>query len=506
MNKPKSNLREQVVENSFWSIFSIIISRAGGFIFTIIISRTLMPEGFGIYAFAMTLCLFVITFADAGINQTLIRYISCQTGKNQEKAASHFRYLFKIKIFLTFFISLALILIAYPLSFYILKNSQLFLPVIILSFYVFFISLAGFFESLFFIKKNVKYLSIKEAIFQTARIFIALAVACLIAQKFKVISLSFLSLIISIPILFFVVYLSKKLFPFIFRKTQERISKKKVLNFIFLLNIENICFSILVQASIIFLGFFLASAYVGYYNSALVIILAISSLLTFTQILLPVLTQLKSGSFEIALQKIFRILMMLAIPLSFGLAVLAKYFIVLIYGYPYLPAALPLSVLAFLIIPYISTNLFLTCFSAKGKPKEFMKIMIVSTIVYLILNYVFIKSFLAISPEMALLGAAIAHLASWLFYLFLSAWLLNKKLKINIFSAWLIKPIISGLVMSAFIIYILRMLKDINVSNGIFIVLSGAAVYFLAMMLLKGLRKEELNLFKEIKVYKSKNH
>ncbi len=488
------NLKEQIVKNSFWGTIGSLINRIGGFIVIILISRSLKPEGFGVYSLAMTVSLFFITFSDFGINQTLIRYIASQIGNNNDKAAAYFRHLFKIRIFLTAIASLIFLLISYPLSFYVLKNQYLFFPFVLLSLYVFFISLQGFFESLFFLERQVKYISLKETIFQSARIFAVFFVLYFITSKFRIIGIFYSYVIISLLILFFTLYLSKKLYPFLFKKTIEKINKSKISKFIFFLNIENISLIILSHASIIFLGIFLSGEYVGYFNSSLVLPVSISSLLTFSYIFLPVLTKIKGAKFKIGLQKIFRFLITIAIPISFGLAFLSKFFIFLFYGNDYLPAAPILSILSFMIPCIIGADLCLISFSAKGKPKKFVKLMLLSTAIFLILNYIFIKIFSG-SYESIIIGVALANLISWFFYFISSILLLKKEFNIKVIGLWIIKPIFSSLIMSTFIYILLKILGDINILKGIAIILFATSVYFTSLFLIKGIKIGE---FEEI--------
>lgn len=501
MDAPKKSFKRQAIENSIWNFVSSMINRLGGLVFVIILLRTLKPEGFGVYTLAMTITLFFVVISDMGVNQTLIRYVSHEINRNKEKAAAQFRYLFRIKIILTSVLALALIILAYPISFYLFKNPSLFVLLLILSLYVFFMSLAGFLESLFFIRKEVRYISLKEVLFQSARIASALIVAYLIVAEFRLVGLIILSALVAILIFLFIFKFSKRLFPFLFAKTNKFIDKKKISKFIFFLNIENIAVIIFMQASIVFLGIFSDNAHVGFYNSAFVIVSSISSLLAFTQILLPILTQFKKERFNDSVKKIFRILMIIVIPLSFGLSILAKYFIVLIPGYDYLPATTALRILAFIMIPIVGTSLFLISFSAKNKPKEFAKVMSISTVIFLILNFVFIKIFSAQSPEMAVTGVSLANLIGWFIYFILAAILLRKELKINIFSSWFIKPVFSSLLMSGFMLVLLSVLKDINIINGFLLVVVGAIIYFVSLVLMNGLHKEELQLLNKINFF-----
>ena len=502
MNASQKSFKSQAIENSIWSFVSSMINRFGGLIFVIILLRTLKPEGFGTYSLALTIALFFVMISDMGVNQTLIRYVSHEVNRNKQKATAQFKYLFRIKIILTSALSLLLLILAYPLSLYVFKNPSLFLLLSILSVYVFFISLTGFLESLFFIKKAVKYISLKEVLFQSGRIISALIVAYLITAEYRLTGLLILFGLISIFIFIFIFRFLKKIFPFLFMKTEESVDRKKISRFIFFLNIENIAAIILMQASIFLLGIFSDSRHIGYYNSAFVIVSSLASLLAFTPILLPILTQFKKERFNEAVKKIFRILMIVTIPISFGLFVLAKYFIVLIPGYDYLPATTALKILAFMLIPVVGTSLFLISFSAKNKPKEFAKVVSLSAVILVILNYVFIKIFSAVSSEILFIGVSIANLLAWFIYFLLSAALLRKEFKISLFSAWLLKPIFSSLIMSGFMLLFLSILKDINIINGFLLVVAGVIIYFASLILMKGMRKDELEFLKKINLFR----
>ena len=126
-----SEIKEQVIKNSFWNIMSSILNRIGGFILAIMLSKLLMPEGFGRYSLVMAISFIFITFSDLGINQTLIRYVSLKIDKSNSESALYAQYLFRMKLFVTIIFSLALFLMAYPLSFFIFKNYSLF-PLLII--------------------------------------------------------------------------------------------------------------------------------------------------------------------------------------------------------------------------------------------------------------------------------------------------------------------------------------------------------------------------------------
>lgn len=488
-----TNIKEQVVKNGFWNVISGLINRGGGFVLVILLSRLLMPEGFGQYSLAMTVSLFFITFSDIGINQTLIRYVSLGINETNDKSATYLNYLFKIKFFVTLILSLILFLISYPLSYFVFDSPPLFIPLFLLGFYVFFISLTGFFESLFFVRKKVKYISLKESLLIILKLIAIFIIIYFVSPEFKLITVFLSFVIISILIFFFSFFLSKRSYPSLYKKTEKLKEKKGLLKFIFFLGTQNISLIITSMATIILLGIFLAEKYVGYYSVSWALIHGISSLLfSFSYVLLPIYTNMEEQGFQHLLKKTFRLFFILALPISFGLALLSRYFILTIYGHDYLPASIPLGILSFLIPCIITTNLALTSFSARNKQKNFSIWMLVFTAILLILNYIFIKIFLVYSGEMVVIGVSIANLISFLFFFVISIFLLKRELGVNVISSWILKPLFSCLIMSSFIFILSNYLGEMNLIKGIGVILVGAFIYLSSLFLIKGIEKEEI--------------
>ena len=354
-------------------------------------------------------------------------------------------------------------------------------------------SLIGFFESLFFIKKTVKYISIKESILILLRIIGISLIAYFVGQEFKLMGVFLSFVIVSILIFFFVLYFSRRSYPSLYKRTEKLKDKKGLSRFIFLLSIQSVSLMVISMASVILLGIFVEKQYVGYYSASWALITGLSTLLfSFSYILLPVYTNAEEQRFQQLLKKTFRLLFILALPISIGLSMLSAYFISVIYGYDYLPAAIPLSILAFVIPCMIGTDLALTSFSARNKLRKFSIWMFVLAIIFLILNLVFIKIFLAGSGERVIIGVSIATLISWLFCFVSSIFLLKRELNVNVISFWILKPLFSCLIMSLFIFIIVNYSGEINIFKGIMAILVGALIYVGSLFLIKGIEKEEI--------------
>ena len=492
----KEPLKREIIRNIIWNTSFMFLNRLGALIFTIIIARFLMPELFGVYSLATTIALIFITFADLGINRTMMRYVSSEIEKNKKKAMAYFRYTLKLKLILSFFLSFLLIILAYPFAFFIFKNQQLFSLLLLLSIYTFLLALESFYEFIFYIKKRVNYLTTKEAIFQSTRILIALFVFLFLAASFYLFGV-IISLILAVLFSFlFILYKIKKIEPAFFKKTKEKINKKRVLKFLSFLTIGSLSTVFFSYTDIVMLGIFLPEIYVGYYKVAFTLIVSIASFLAFQKILLPVFTQARKGKIEEIFNKSLKYVLALTIPSSFGIIILAKYLVRFLFGYEYLPATLPLFFLSFLIILFTTTTLFFILSSAREKPKEFAKFILIVTFLNIFLNYLFIVILMKKSYLWATTGAAIATLISQVIY-FVLVFIFSKK-ELNIKADWklIIKPLFASLVMAYLLYGFDYFIHDFNLFIGILIVLFGILIYVAVMILIKGIDIKDFKVLK----------
>jgi Na+-driven multidrug efflux pump len=136
-------------------------------------------------------------------------------------------------------------------------------------------------------------------------------------------------------------------------------------------------------------------------------------------------------------------------------------------------------------------------FSAREKPKYLIKIIILSTILGIILNYIFITIFIKTSSHMAIVGVAIATVISQTFYLLGILLYTKKELNISLDLTHLTKPLIASAIM-ALILFSINLMIDLNLIIGILEILLGAIIYFSVMFLIKGIGKKDIHLLKKI--------
>ena len=495
----KKSIKKEAMRNSLYKILSSLINRIGALIFTVCVARILLPEAFGTYTLALSIALIFYTFTDLGINLTLSRYVSMELNKNKNKAKAYARYLFKIKLFLALLFSFALLVFSYPISFLIFKKPQLFLPLIFAAFYILIFSLDGFFGTFFYIIKKVKYLVIKEILIQVLRIFLVITFFSFVAKTFYVAS-AFISQIISILLaLILSIFWLRKLIPKLLSKSQEKIDKKETLKFSFFMTISSISSVFFIYIDTIMLGLLIPdSSFVGYYRAAFSIVMSIASLLLLNFVFLPIFSQTPQRKLKRIFNKVMGYSFALTIPSVFGLIVLGKYILKLLYGYNYLLSYLPLIFLSFIIIETSSGGLLYSLLSAKGKLKNVTLALISATFLNIILNFFLISWLRSYSFELGMVGASLATLTSRAVYFSCLIFLVKKELNLVLKIKNILKPFTASLIMFFSLILIKCQIYDMNLVLGILLVFSGILIYFLFLLLLRGIDKEDFEIFRSL--------
>lgn len=498
----KIGLKKISVKNSMWELVSKIIEKIGTIIFTIILARFLLPEGFGAYSLAMTVSLIFIAFIDYAIDGALIRYVSSALGKNDKNLAkNYFNFIFRKKILFSFVMASLLLILAYPLSVYFFKKVFLF-PLFFLSgFYIFILSIENSYSSLFYIFNYTKGKAIKEILKQILRILITILIFLFVAKIYYIGGIILGLTLTNLIILIFIFFYTKRFAFFLFDRGDVGVSeKKKVMKFIYYLLVGGATGLIFSYVDLLMLGVFLSEIkYIGLYSAAMAFVWGIAGFLSFNSVFLPIFTKIKNDRIETSLNYVLKYSLMLTIPISFGIVALSKFILFFIYGAEYVEASIVLSLMAFLIVETVNGSFIITVFSAREQPKFITKITIFSLLINIVLNFILIKTLLYISPLWALTGAIIATLISRYFALIALSLIMKKKLKITLILADWIRPFIASILMFLFLFLLNNyIVKDMTLIAGILEITTGILIYILSMFSIKGITKKDLQNFKEI--------
>ena len=478
-------LARKVLKNSIFNSSSVLISKVGGLVFTVILARLLHPELFGIYHLALSIGFLLLTFTDLGINGAMVRYVSYAMGKKDESLArSYFKYLFKLKFLLTLVFSLSVVFLAKPLAFYIFHKPSLFLPLKVIGIFLFFQSFLDFVGSSFVAFHRFEYTTLIHIIYEGMRLILVPLLIFLGFSVFGAIIGISLSVIGALLILF---YFLVKNYYFLFKGEIVKIERRRILRFLSYLTIGSISGIFFAYIDSIMLGIFLPAEFVGFYRAAYNIVFAVAGLISIAGVLFPVFTQLDSLELENAFKKVFKYSTMLAFPCALGLAFIARPLVELVYGSEYLSAVLPMYILSFLIITS-PIDFFATLFNAKEKPEYPAKLIIISSTLNIILNYVLIL-------QIGMVGAAIATVISRYFNIISLGVLSKKVFNISPSLDLIYKPLFSSLAMLLFL-YLVPI--PTNLLIGIGEIIAAGIVYFVVLFLIRGVGKEDRDYLRTI--------
>jgi len=475
-------LARKVLKNSFFSSSSALIRGIGGFLFSVIIARILTPEQFGIYALAISVC-FLILQLDPGTGYTATRYIAYAAGKRDEELViGYFRFLLKLRLIFGTLFTLSLAIAAKPLAYQIFKKPEMFIPLEILSLYLFFFFLTSFIDCCFQAFQNFKYSAIRSAIYELLRFVFTIPLALVFFNGI------FVGLALASTLTFILMFsFFRRRYSYLFKDAAKKIETKRVLRFMGFVSIGAISGVVFSYVDMIMLGIFLPAEYAGYYKAATNIVFGIVGLTGIAGVLFPVFTQLEGESLEDAFKKVFRYASILSFPFAVSLAYFSPQIVSVIYGVNYLPASLPLLILSPLIV-FNATNFFGVLFTAKEKPEYGTAISMASMVMNVVLNYILILKF-------GMIGAAVATTLSRFFNILASGILSFRILKISPDRSSIYKPLSASLIMFSFLSITP---KPGTILFGLLELCVVILIYFMVLLLLKELKLDDLKYARTI--------
>ncbi len=491
MSNDKTTLTESTLQNSAWALSLSLLGKVGGFFFTIILARLLMPEGFGTYSLILAMATIFMVFGDLGINKVLLVLLS-KNFEKKEQAQSYFKFLYRIKLVLLTSISSLFILIAYFISANYLTKSDPFLLLIFCAFYIFFLSLSRFFSSFFYIYKKVKLDFYKELIFQITRLVLIVLVFLFLDKSDRILGIFLVLALSSMVLCFFSYIFSKKISNFSHSQDSvKKIDKKRILKLLFYFMLGSISLIIFSEIDVLMIGFLVNNlTYLGYYRAYFAVVMGISGLMGFGAVLLPIFSSFNDFRIKDVFNKVSKYVLLFSIPACFGFLVLGSYFIKFFYGDNYLPGILIMYFLVFLIFSESLTYLFDTVISSQERPKFIAASLFITILLNIILNYLLITTLIQKSPLLAVSGAAIATLISRYFFMFCLGAYSFKHFKIVVPRSNILKPLAASIIM-ALQLFVLSKIFHMNLFFGIILIILGAIFYFSLMIIFGGIVKQD---------------
>ncbi|MCK5624609.1 oligosaccharide flippase family protein [Candidatus Pacearchaeota archaeon] len=419
----------QIIKNSSYQLTTNIVSKVGALIFTAIIARLLLPDLFGLYSLALGTIVFFAAFTDMGLDSAMVAFLSKLLGKNKEKKAkSYFNYLSNIKIILILLVSLILLLSAYFIAnnYY---NKPIFFALIAGGLYIPLSTFSRFIETLYLANNNFKFPMFKEIIFQLVRFLIIPLVIFLLFKTTisgeKVIAILILGL--SFSYFISLIYLwtkAKKTMPFLKLKEKRLLKNEKEKIKKFTLPLAAIVLSgvFFGYIDMLMLGHFVTGEFVGYYGATFSLIGSATVILSFmATALFPIFVRTSGKKLNLLFKRMATIsttISLLAVIFTFFAA---KYIIIIIYGSEYLQAIIFLKYFSVLLLVGTLIGLHSTYFVSQEKTRKYSYLLITTTFLNIILNYLLITNGLKIGMQEAVLGACTATIISRFVFLGLLA-------------------------------------------------------------------------------------
>jgi len=489
------NLSKVAIKGSAYNLLSLLVLKFGGLIFTIIIARMLLPELFGVYALVLSIVTVILTFAELGIDNTFLRYLSDSVGKRNKKLSrGYFKYIFKIKCFLILFSVIILLIISKYLSYSIYKNPILFYPLLFSCLFIISDSFRSFFGIIFIAKKDFRTPVLFDVSLQILKIVFSVFAILVFTDALKISGIFiafFVSSFLTLILMFFVLLKRDK--SILFGKT-EKFDKSNINSYWKYMVLASVSLTFFVSIDTLMLGKFVSPEYIGYYRAAMSLVLALASVLSLSWAFFPIFTQIKGIRFHRGFNKVLRYILIFSIPATAGISFIAKYLIKAVYGDSYIFAAYSIYFLSLLIITTPLIGLYSIIFEAKEKPRIVSKSVIFSLLANILLNVLAIFLFKN-NPLFMIAGVSLATSLSRILLLGLLVFYAKREFNFKVKGIGLRAPIFATMIMSIFLVAF-NHIVNMNIFFGAIEIILGVGIYLGVLILTKGINKEDWKLIR----------
>ncbi len=425
-----------LIKNSTWQVASTLVSKIGSLIFTIILARLMLPEIYGLYGLAVSTILFLGVFSDLGIVSAIKTFVSRTIDKNPGKSKAYFSLLNKYRVFVVLISMFLIFLLASWFAndyyqkpiYYALIAGLVYLPLTIFS---------GQITPIFLSINNFKPIFIKEIIIEISRITLVPIVILLFLHNVStdyylfwiIIILSFCYLLGGLYVLWLFVH--KNPFKNVKKINLNKKEKQELRRYILPLSATALSGIFFSSIDKIMLGHYVESQFVGFYQASFNLIASGTAIIAFASFaVFPIFARLKGKRLQRALKKTQKATFLVSIPTALFTFVFAPFIIRFIYGGEYLTSIIYLRVFSILMISFPLIKLYSSYYLSQKRTAIYSVILIISTIINIVLNYVFINIGIThFSMSGAVIGACLATIIARASYLFMLMGFKNKKLK-----------------------------------------------------------------------------
>ena len=470
------NTIQTIAKNTGALTLMHIVTMILGLIFTVSLARCFGDIAFGKYSFALAFTALFAVLMDLGFNQLTIREVA----RDKTLAKKYMGNILIIKLFLSL-VFFALIIAAVNLMHYPSDTKMI---VYIFGASTVLSSFGGLFRAIFHAFEKMEYDSLLTIIQQVIVVSVGLTLLFLGYNLIQVVSVFLLGGIINV--VFSLIVTVKK-----FEKPEFEVDfafwKRSIINAI-PFGLTAIFVIIFVRIDTVMLSMMVGDAPVGWYNAAVTLVMGLSFIPgVLLSAVFPVFSKFyvsSPESLKTSYETAFRYLFIIAFPIGVGTTLLADKFILLVYGTQFIHSIIALQILIWWHVLGSLNWLLGTVLQSINKQKIFAVSTGICAIFNVIANLFFI-------PIMSYVGASITTIATESILFVLLFYCVSKGLYRLSLWGTIMKPIAAGAIMGIGIYYI----QSFNV---LMVIAIAVVIYFLALIALGGISKEDIKLIKGV--------
>jgi O-antigen/teichoic acid export membrane protein len=472
----------------------LLISQIIGYVLSLFsvayIARYLGAAGYGIISFAFAFTTLFSVLADLGLQYLVVREVA----RDKSLAPKYLANVNLMKIVLSFItfglIALTINLMGYP--------QQTIYIVYIIGLSVVCGSLASTFYSIFQAYEKMEYQSLGQVL-SAALMFVGVILA--VKYHISIIGFSSLYVLAGVVSLIYAIGIFRWKFSSSPSWSRQKIAMdwgfwkmtiKEALPF----GLSSIFVTIFYWISSVMLSSMKGDVDVGWYNAAFRMVLVLLYIPTALNIVIyPLMSRFHLSSqdaLRLSYEKYFKYMLILAVPIGVGTTLLAHRIIVLIFGSQYSPSAIALQILVWAAASIFLGAAFYQLLQSTNNQRKGTIAAAMCMVINIALNLLLI-------PGYGYKGAAIATLATEGFSLAAGVWFCSRigyPMPKRLIST-AIKVAVASSIMAAFIIF------SSALTLPLLIVVS-VLIYFLLLLVMGGIDKEDRNLVKAVLSSKEK--
>ncbi|NQU83209.1 MAG: flippase [Parcubacteria group bacterium] len=469
-----------IAKNTTILTAALVVQRILAFVYFTIIARGIGVENIGKYSFAISFAMIFSIFVDFGLTSAMVREIA----RARDKIKLYINTLFSVKIVFAFVAFSLIYLVINILNYPDITRNFVYLAGLAIILDSFHLSFYGVFRGL----RNLKYEAVGLIIGQFFILMVGLIVVFFDLSLY----------------LLFVALISGGLFNIIFSlsliKIKEGFFPRPAFNkkiFIYLGKIAaafalaGIFVKVYSYIDTVLLSYLKGDLAVGWYSIPIKLTLAFQFVpMALVASLYPTLSYYFKNSSERLLEtfmKGMRYLILLAIPLAFGIGILSDKIILTLYGTDFSPSIIPLQILAIgLVFAFLSFPVG-SLLNACNKQAVQTTILGLTMVLNVGLNLILI-------PRFGVIGASITATISYFFLFTVGIVYARKVVKYK--AGALFQIFFKSLIASIIMVGVVSFFKPFV--NFVVLSLLGMAVYGIVMYIIHGINKEDIGYFKKM--------